>query len=177
VAGEEQARFSNLVLPHLADGFALARWVTGNTADAEDVVQEACLRAYRGINGYAGGNARAWLLAIVRNTAYSWLRKNRPAEIVAVDDLESIESIGTAGFASEQCTPETALLAKADAARLQDAIMALSAEFRETLVLREVHGLDYREIATVTGTPIGTVMSRLARARRRLLAKLEEDAP
>jgi DNA-directed RNA polymerase specialized sigma24 family protein len=76
VAGEEQARFSNLVLPHLADGFALARWVTGNTADAEDVVQEACLRAYRGINGYAGGNARAWLLAIVRNTCSIYLGLN-----------------------------------------------------------------------------------------------------
>jgi RNA polymerase sigma factor (sigma-70 family) len=177
VGGEEQSRFSNLVLPYLADCFALARWVTGNAADAEDVVQEACLRAYRGINGYAGGNARAWVLAIVRNTAYSWLRKNRPAEIIAVDDLESVESTGMASFASAQCatTPETALLAKADATRLQDAIMALPAEFREALILREVHGLDYREIATVIGTPVGTVMSRLARARRRLLANLEKD--
>ena len=179
VAGEEQARFSNLVLPHLGDGFALARWVTGNAADAEDVVQEACLRAYRAINGYAGGNARAWVLAIVRNTAYSWLKKNRPAEIVALEDFESVEETRHWSPTGAQCgaTPESALLAKVDAARLQDAIMALPAEFRETLVLREVHGLDYREIATVTGKPIGTVMSRLARARRRLLANLEEAAP
>jgi RNA polymerase sigma factor (sigma-70 family) len=180
VTGGEHVRFSNLVLPHLADGFALARWLTGNAADAEDVVQEACLRAYRAINGYAGGNARAWVLTIVRNTAYTWLKKNRPADIISVDDFESLESAGTGGLSNPQgpCaeTPETALMAKADAARLQDAIAALPTEFRETLVLREVHGLDYREIAAVTGAPVGTVMSRLARARRRLLVTLEKDA-
>lgn len=177
---EDQIRFSNVVLPHLGDGYALARWITGNATDAEDVVQEACLRAFSAINGYAGGKARAWVLAIVRNTAYTWLKKNRPAEITAVDDLESIENAGIAsvGDAKGGCgaTPEAVLIAKTDAARLQEAIMALPAEFRETLVLREVHGLDYREIATVTGKPIGTVMSRLARARRRLLANIEKDA-
>jgi RNA polymerase sigma-70 factor (ECF subfamily) len=178
---EEQIRFSNVVLPYLSDGYALARWITGNATDAEDVVQEACLRAFSAINGYAGGKARAWVLAIVRNTAYTWLKKNRPAEIIAVEDLESIEDVGTASLGGEKgvcgATPETALLAKADATRLQSAIMALPAEFRETLVLREVHGLDYRDIAAVTGKPIGTVMSRLARARRRLIADLEKDSP
>ena len=86
---DDQTRFSNLVLPHLTDCFALARWLTGSATDAEDVVQEACLRAYKAINGYAGGNSRAWILTIVRNTAYTWLRNNRPAELVMVDDLEA----------------------------------------------------------------------------------------
>jgi RNA polymerase sigma factor (sigma-70 family) len=178
---EEQIRFSNLVLPHLADGFALARWLTGNATDAEDVVQEASLRAYRSINGYAGGNPRAWLLAIVRNAAFSWLKENRPAETISIDDFDAMESSGTAGSGNAQgsctVTPETVLMARADAQRLQDEIMALPPEFRETLVLREVHGLEYREIAAVTGKPIGTVMSRLARARRRLLANLEKGGP
>ena len=177
--GEERIRFSNLVLPHLGDGFALARWITGNSADAEDVVQESCLRAYRGIGGYAGGNARAWFLAIVRNTAYTWLKKNRSADIISMEEVEFFEareeSFGS-GRGSSGATPEAALMAKADATRLQSAMMSLPPEFRETLVLREVHGLEYREIAAVTGKPVGTVMSRLARARRRLFAILETEA-
>jgi RNA polymerase sigma factor (sigma-70 family) len=176
---DDQIRFSNLVLPHLADCFALARWLTGNGTDAEDVVQEACLRAFRAINGYAGGNSRAWILTIVRNTAYTWLRNNRPAELVMVDDLESLANASAApiseGDGPNAATPEASLIAKADAMRLKDAIAALPAEFRETLVLREVHGLDYREIAAVTGKPVGTVMSRLARARRRLISELGTD--
>jgi RNA polymerase sigma-70 factor (ECF subfamily) len=179
VGGEERIRFSNLVLPHLRDGFALARWITGNAADAEDVVQEACLRAYRGIGGYAGGNPRAWFLTIVRNTSYTWLRKNRPAEVISMDDVETMESSDESlGRAADSwaATPEAALMAKADAARLQAAMMDLPPEFREALVLREIHGLGYREIAVVTGAPVGTVMSRLARARRRLLAILAAEA-
>jgi len=173
---DDQTRFSTLVLPHLADCYALARWLTGNGTDAEDVVQEACLRAFRAVDGYGGGNARAWILTIVRNTAYTWLRNNRPAELVMVDDLELAANDSAAatpgGGGSSEATPEASLIAKADAARLKDAIAALPAEFRETLVLREVHGLDYREIAAVTGKPVGTVMSRLARARRRLSSEL-----
>jgi RNA polymerase sigma factor (sigma-70 family) len=173
---EERARFRHVVLPYLADCYALARWLTGARADAEDVVQEACLRALRAIGGFAGSNARAWTLTIVRNTAYSWLRKNRPAALVIVDDLETIERAqsnpGTTGE-----TPEAMLIAKTEAVRLQRAIAELPVPFRETLVLRDVHGLGYRDIAEVTGVPIGTVMSRLARARSRLIATMEADAP
>jgi len=166
------------VLPHLDDCYRLARWLTGNRADAEDVVQEACVDAFRGIAGFAGGNARAWVLTIVRHAAYRWLRKNRPAALVAVDNLDALGAAGT-GTSDPQHgqTPEAALIAKADAARLERAIAALPVPFRETLVLRDVNGLDYRDIAQVTSAPIGTVMSRLARARRRLIATLGVDEP
>jgi RNA polymerase sigma factor (sigma-70 family) len=159
------------VLPHLDDCYRLARWLTGERADAEDVVQEACVDAFRGIAGFAGGNARAWVLTIVRHAAYRWLRKNRPAALVSVVDLDALADTQPGQ------TPEAALIAKADAARLDRAIAALPVPFRETLVLRDVNGLEYRDIASVTGVPIGTVMSRLARARSRLIAALGVDEP
>jgi RNA polymerase sigma factor (sigma-70 family) len=174
-SADDDARFRSVVLPHLADAYALARWLTGNRADAEDVVQEACLRAFRGIGGFAGGNARAWVLSIVRHTAFTWLGKNRPAALVVVDDLEGLEHAQAIPHDPDAETPETALIAKTDRARLEAAIAALPAPFRETLVLRDVQGLDYREIAEVTDMPIGTVMSRLARARRRLIATVARD--
>src|SRR5689334_4204110 len=167
--GDERTRFAAVVLPHLDDAFALARWLTGNRTDAEDVVQEASLRAYRAIATFAGGNARAWVLTIVRHTAYTWLRRNRSASLVMVDDLEAVERAHVDPSDQEKSTPETELIAKADAARLEAAIAELPAPFKETLVLRDVQGLDYREIAQITEVPIGTVMSRLARARRRLV--------
>ncbi len=175
----DNTRFANVVLPHLDDAYALARWVMGNRADAEDVVQEACLRALRGISGYSGGNGRAWTLAIVRNAAYDWLRKNRPAAIVPVDDLESAERLSPRDHAAaaQPVDPETALIARADELRLQAAIEELPTVFRETLVLRDVQGLGYREIAEITGVPIGTVMSRLARARERLIETLGAEKP
>ena len=174
----DQARFEALVVPYLADAFALARWISGDRADAEDIVQDACLRAFRGIGGYNGGSARAWLLTIVRRTAYSWLGKNRTPMLVAVDDLDpksrqEAESGGNS-YASPE-TPEAELIAKADASCLEAAIAALPVEFRETLVLRDIQGLDYREISQVMATPIGTVMSRLARARRRLIDTIGAD--
>src|SRR5207302_8698732 len=148
-------------------------------ADAEDVVQDACLRAPRGIGGFSGGNARAWVLTIVRHTAYTWLGKNRPAALVVTDDLEAVEraefSRGGGAAATAGETPEAALIAKADAARLEAAIQKLPPPFRETLVLRDLQGLDYKEIAKVTGVPIGTVMSRLARARQRLMTAIGKD--
>jgi len=173
--GDDRARFAAVVLPHLDDAFALARWLTGNRTDAEDVVQEASLRAYRAIGTFAGGNARAWVLTIVRHTAYTWLRRNRSSSLVMVDDLEAVERAHTDASDREKSTPETELIAKADAARLEAAIAELPAPFKETLVLRDVQGLDYREIAEITEVPIGTVMSRLARARRRLVARLTKD--
>jgi RNA polymerase sigma factor (sigma-70 family) len=175
---DDRARFSRVVLPHLDDAYALARWLTGNRADAEDVAQEACLRAFAGIGGFKDGNARAWVMTIVRNTAYAWLGRNRSAALVITDDLEAVERDNTERgdqSGAEIETPEAALIAKADVAQLRAAIAALPTEFRETLVLRELQGFGYREIASMTGVPIGTVMSRLARARRRLLLTLTED--
>ncbi len=169
---DDQTRFARVVLPHLAEAYALARWLTGNGSDAEDVVQDACLRAFRGIAGFREGNARAWVLTIVRHTAYSWLGKNRPATLVVTDDVEGVEG---AEITSGDAAAETEMIAKADAARLQAAIQKLPPPFRETLVLRDLHGLDYRQIAKVTGVPIGTVMSRLARARRRLMTTIAKD--
>jgi RNA polymerase sigma factor (sigma-70 family) len=177
---DAKARFASVVLPYLADAFALARWLTGDRTDAEDVVQEASLRAFRAIGDYSGGNARAWVLTIVRHTAYSWLARHRRSLMVAVDDLEAVERAqalpGRNAAETARATPETELIAKADAARLEAAIAALPPPFRETLVLRELQGLDYREIAQVTEVPIGTVMSRLARARRRLIEIIGMDA-
>jgi len=170
VPGEDdQARFARLVLPHLGDAYSLARWITGNRADAEDVVQDACLRAFRAMGSFADGSARPWVLTIVRNAAYSWLRKNRPSAILAVEDLEDVEAANAAPHGPESETPETALIAKADAACLQAAIAALPTAYRETMILRDVQELSYREIAEVTGVPIGTVMSRLARARNQVI--------
>jgi RNA polymerase sigma-70 factor (ECF subfamily) len=160
------------VLPHLGDAYALARWITGNRADAEDVVQDACLRAFRGIGSFSDGDGRAWVLTIVRNTAYTWLRKNRPSAVLAVQDLEAVETAQAIQGEPDGETPETKLIADADAASLHAAIAALPTPYRETMILRDSQELSYREIAVVTGVPIGTVMSRLARARRRVIATL-----
>jgi len=172
---DDNARFRQIVLPHIDDAYRLANWLTGNRADAEDVVQDASLRAFRAIREFAGGSPRSWLLSIVRNTAYSWLRKNRPAAVVTVEDLEAVELEQAKPGDSNGDTPEAALIAKVDADRLRRAIAALPTPFRETLVLRDIEGLDYREIADATEVPIGTVMSRLARARRRLIESIGKD--
>src|SRR5208282_3002263 len=177
ISGDDNARFATVVMPHIDDAYRLAHWLTGNSTDAEDVVQEASLRAFRAIRGYAGGSARAWLLSIVRNTAYSWLRKNRPTAVVTVDDLEAVERTQANPGDRDLETPETTLLAQIDAEQLRAAIATLPAPFRETLVLRDIEGLDYREIAQTTDVPIGTVMSRLARARRRLTATIAGNEP
>lgn len=164
-------RFGEVVLPHLADALALARWLTGNVVDAEDVVQDACLKAHKGLATYAGGNARAWLLTIVRNAAYAWLARNHPSRVVAVGDLADLDALSTGAAAGAE-TPEAALIAKTDAAALEAAIMALPHPFREILVLRDVNGLSYREIAVMLHLPLGTVMSRLSRARAALGTEL-----
>ncbi|WP_379068109.1 sigma-70 family RNA polymerase sigma factor [Mesorhizobium sp. UC22_110] len=172
--GEAQARFSQVVMPHLGDALALARWLTGSAADAEDVVQDACMKAYAGIGGYAGGNARAWLLTIVRNASYTWLARNRPRGIVAVGDLNDLDdmSAGHREQYPDDDSPEAKLIAKADLAALEIAIATLPEPFRETLVLRDINGLSYRDIAAMLDVPIGTVMSRLARARGQLMSDL-----
>jgi RNA polymerase sigma factor (sigma-70 family) len=166
--GDNSARFAETVMPYLDDAYGLARWIVGNRADAEDVVQEACLRALRGMAGFSGGSSgRAWLLTIVRNAAYDWLRKNRSAAVVHVEDVAAVEHLAVADG-----NPEAALIARADAVKLEAAIAGLPSAFRDTMVLRDVQGLDYREIAAITGVPIGTVMSRLSRARRRVIDML-----
>jgi RNA polymerase sigma-70 factor, ECF subfamily len=173
---DDNARFRSVVMPHIDEAYRLAHWLTGNRTDAEDVVQDASMRAFRAIRNYAGGSARSWVLSIVRNTAYSWLHKNRPAAVVTVEDLEAVElEQANPGDDRDGDNPEAALIAKADADQLRAAIAALPTAFRETLVLRDIEGLDYREIAQATEVPIGTVMSRLARARHRLIVALTSE--
>lgn len=154
------SRFEQAVLPHLDAAYNLARWLTRNEADAEDVVQEAYLRAFKFFGGFHGENSRAWLLTIVRNTSYTWLQQNRAHELTTEFD-EEIHSI-------ESDNPETMLLERADRALLKQALEELPVEFREVVVMRELEGLSYKEIAGMIDVPIGTVMSRLARARKRL---------
>ena len=163
-ATDPQAQFDRIVMPHLDEAYNLARWLAGNDHDAEDIAQEACVRAFRFIGGFRGGNSRAWLLAIVRNTAFSWLKKNRPPTVISMesDELEKIEEPSEAAR----------LPANVDAAVLRAALESLPPEFREALVLRELEGMAYKEIAEIAGVPIGTVMSRLARARRLLQSYL-----
>jgi RNA polymerase sigma-70 factor (ECF subfamily) len=174
-------KFASVVTPHLADAFALARWLAGNRTDAEDIVQEACLRAFRAIGSFSDGSPRAWVLTIVRNTAYTWLAKHRAPHIVSLDDPDAtdFESLArrTSPDDSGSKTPEMELIAKADANQLEAAIASLPVAFRETFVLRDIQGLNYRQIAEVTATPIGTVMSRLARARRSLINKIGMNPP
>src|SRR6478609_10718430 len=134
---DDNARFRSIVMPYIDDAYRLAHWLTGNRTDAEDVVQDASLRAFRAIREYAGGNPRSWLLSIVRNTAYSWLRKNRPAAVVTVEDLEAVELAQANPGDRDADNPEAALIAKADADQLRAAIAALPTAFRETLVLRD----------------------------------------
>ena len=162
---EKRRRFEQLVMPHLDAGFNLARWLTHNDHDAEDVVHEACLRAMRYIGGFRGDNARPWLLQIVRRTCFSWLKENRPAERITLDDGEEGAIEISAPAADE---PAVAAMRNADRRLLNAAIAALPIAFREVLVLRELSELSYKDIAAITGVPSGTVMSRLARARNLL---------
>ena len=160
-----QARFEAIALPHLDAAYALARWMTRNDADAADVVQEAFLRAFRYFDSYRGDDAKSWVLKIVRRTCYSWLARNRPADVVS---LEAEEEFGDA-VATSAIDAEALLESRSDLRLLDQLIEALPAPLRETIVLRELHELGYRKIAEVTDVPIGTVMSRLHRARSLLL--------
>jgi RNA polymerase sigma-70 factor, ECF subfamily len=160
-----QARFEAIALPHLDAAYALARWLTRNDADAADVVQEAFLRGFRYFDSYRGDDARSWVLKIVRRTCYSWLGRNRPADVVS---LEAEEELGGAVVTSA-IDAEALLESRSDLRLLTRLIEALPAPLREIIVLRELYELGYREIAEVSGVPIGTVMSRLHRARSLLL--------
>jgi RNA polymerase sigma factor (sigma-70 family) len=178
VRGEELERFERLVMPHLGAGYNLARWLTRNDHDAQDVVQEAYLRAVQSFERFRGGDARVWLLTIVRNTCYTWLKRNRGAgaNIGGAAGDDPVAEIP----ADPALQPEEQLIHDADRHLLREALDALPAEFREALVLRELEGFSYKEIADIADVPLGTVMSRLARARERLqqslLARVKQGA-
>ena len=163
--------FEQAVLPHLDAAYNLARWLTRNERDAEDVVQESYLRAFRFFAGFRGGDARAWLMRIVRNTCYSWLHANRPLQ----EATEFDETLLPPDSGSPN--PEEAVLRNDRGAVVRKALKTLPPNFREVLILRELEGLSYKEIADITGMPAGTVMSSLSRARDRLRHVLmSEDA-
>jgi RNA polymerase sigma-70 factor (ECF subfamily) len=159
----EAGGLDELLLSHLNSAYNMARWLMRNKDDAEDVVQEAYLRAFRYADGFRGGSVRAWLLTIVRNTAYGWLRKTHAYEPAAPFD----EEIHSNGVEPSPSNPEQLLLQKADARVVEKALSELPVRLREILVLRELEGLSYKEIADVMDAPMGTVMSTLSRARLR----------
>ena len=162
----ETMNFEEAVMPHLDAAYNLARWLTRNEHDAQDMVQEAYLRALRFFGGFHGTDARAWLLTIVRNTCYTWLKRKQGPEFSC--DFE--EAVMTKE--SDEPDPESSHELKVQAQLINEAIEKLPVEFREVVILRELEELSYKEIAAITGIPIGTVMSRLSRARKRLLAYL-----
>ncbi len=161
---ERLRRFEAAVLPHLDAAHDLARWLTRSDADAGDVVQEACVRALRYFDGFRGTAVKPWFLAVVRNAANDWMSRRPPATGALDDDA--------APAAAREESSEAGLLRADERASLARALDELPAEFREAVVLRELEGLSYKEIAAVVGAPIGTVMSRLSRGRRLLLRSM-----
>ena len=159
--------FEATLLPHLSAAYNFARWLLRDQSGAEDVVQESYLRALKYFSGYHGGDSRAWLLTIVRNTSYNWLQQNRSREL-----MNPIDDATEALAATADANPEMVLLQRIDQDLLRQALTELPIEFREVVILREMEGFSYKEIAALAGLPIGTVMSRLARARARLHRRL-----
>jgi RNA polymerase sigma-70 factor (ECF subfamily) len=164
-------RFETTVLPHLDAAYNLARWLTRNDQDAQDVVQESFMRALRYFDAMKGAEARPWILAIVRNTCYTWLEKNRPADVVPLDDGES--GAAPPAAAINTITPEVILLQSANRKLVNQALEDLPVGYREVIVMREIEDMSYRDIASVAGIPMGTVMSRLSRGRELLRASIE----
>ena len=162
-----ESRFRGLILPHLASAYSLARYLCGDAVAAEDIAQDAMLKAYRAFDGFRGEAAKPWLLSIVRNTHLDWVRRNRPWRAMARSDDDLAAEVADAG-----ANPERVLVEAGDAQALRAAIMALPEPFRETVVLRTVEDVSYRQIAEVTGVAIRTVMSRLAQARALLAHSL-----
>lgn len=161
-SAEKIARFEAMVLPHLNAAYNLARWMTRNNNDAEDVSQEAVLRAFRFFDTFRGEDGRVWLLTIVRNTYLTWIRRQVPRQNVDEFDERLHTDIETA------LTPESEFLRHATADQVRRAIESLPAEYREVILMRELEQMAYKEIAAVTQTPLGTVMSRLSRGRSML---------
>lgn len=172
---DDADRFLRLVMPHLGAAYNLARWLVRDAHDADDVVQDAMVRALRHVRTLRGADARPWLLAIVRHASYAFLRARRPAEWLDVDELDGEDAASMARGDSSStygADPETALLKHAERAMLNEAIAALPVPYREVIILREFEDLAYRDIARVADIPVGTVMSRLSRARRLLAQSL-----
>lgn len=170
-----QAEFECTVLPHLGAAYSLARWLMRHPQDAEDAVQESVLRAYRAFNAQVGGSPAAWFLAIVRNTCLTALERRRgDRNVIVLDDVaQAIDRTAPAARGPSPPPQDEAMIAEEQRRRVQNAIAGLPSQYREVIVLREFHELSYREIAKVVGAPIGTVMSRLARARDRLKVALQ----
>ncbi|MGC3962812.1 MAG: sigma-70 family RNA polymerase sigma factor [Rhodocyclaceae bacterium] len=166
-------RFEALVLPHMHSAYDFARWLTHNDQDARDIVQDAFLRAFRFFDGFHGSDARPWLLSIVRNTFYTWYEQNRMycARAEVFDEVIHGQSLDATAVSND---PEALLIRRERNAQVAGAVRQLRIEYREVIVLRELEDLAYREIANIVGVPIGTVMSRLARARQQLAALLVE---
>ena len=164
---DRRRRFELLALPHLDAAYNLARWLAGNPTDAEDVVQDAYLRAYRYFDAFQGGNFRVWLLTIVRNAFMTWVKENRSGRMVFVPDTPLAETadVDETAWGSKPRDPEALLMESIDSQTLNRLMEKLPSDYREVLLLREVEDLAYKEIADVTGVPMGTVMSRLSRAR------------
>ena len=167
-------KFELLALPHLDAAYNLARWLAGNRTDAEDIVQDAYLRGWRYFDSFHGGDMRVWLLAIVRTCFMTWIKENRSPRLVFFAEQPADAGEATA-WADPPRDPEALLLDRVDSGLLAQLLARLPGEYREVLLLREMEDLSYRDIAEITGTPIGTVMSRLARARA-ALRKLWREA-
>lgn len=174
MADDGQGRFAASVLPHLDAAYNLARWLVRDAHDAQDVVQDALVRALRHFDGFRGGDPRPWLLAIVRNAALAWLGARRPAEVDFSELEHELDAALAVGASAND--PETLAIQRAERREIDAAIAALPVAFREVVVLRELEELSYRDIARITDVPIGTVMSRLSRARK-LLAMALRPAP
>lgn len=163
---DRRRRFELLALPHLDAAYNLARWLAGNATDAEDVVQDAYLRAYRYFDSFQGGEFRVWLMSIVRNSFLDWIKENRSARLLF--SAEPADDTANPMWTAPPRDPEALLLDSIDSQTLEQLMQRLPLEYREVLLLREVEDLSYKEIAAITTTPTGTVMSRLSRARRAL---------
>jgi RNA polymerase sigma factor (sigma-70 family) len=166
LAAVRAGQFRQVILPQLDAAYSLARFLTRDAVAAQDIAQEAMLRAWRAFGSYRGGDARSWVLTIVRNCSYNWLEGQRRERTVPVSEVPE-------PMADQDAAPEASLTRDSEAQRLRTLIAALPQPYRETLVLRELEDLSYKQIAAITGAPIGTVMSRLARARAMLGAQLE----
>lgn len=175
VSAKLRSEFEQCILPHATAAYSLARWLLRHPQDAEDALQEGILKAYRAFQGYQGGNPRAWLLAIVRNGCLTHLdRRRAEGKVVMLADVAPMREPGHVAVPDPAPLQDAALIAEEDRRRVQAAIASLPLTFREVLVLREYHDLSYREIADVVGAPVGTVMSRMARARERLSEALAD---